>query len=110
MKKNKTQPDQGNRNSQPEQEGSKNRTSQQSGQNRSQQPQDAKHPGKESGEWQRPLTNQDEQRKPTNAGARDAPMEEEETEGDLGKERIKPYKNIGDDSEEVERKTPSMGN
>jgi hypothetical protein len=35
-------------------------------------------------------------------------MGEEETEGDPGQERIKPYKNIGDDSEETEKKTPSM--
>jgi hypothetical protein len=62
-----------------------------------------------SGEWKRPLTNHDEQRKPTNAGNSGEPMGEEETEGDPGQERIKPYKNIGDDSEEVEKKTPSMG-
>jgi hypothetical protein len=62
----------------------------------------------QSGEWKRPLTNQDEQRKTTNAGNSDSPMGEEETEGDPGEERIKPYKNIGDDSEEVEKKTPSM--
>lgn len=63
----------------------------------------------QSGEWKRPLTNQDEQRKPTNTGAsNDTGLNEEEQEGDSSQERIKPYKNMGDDSKEVERKTPSM--
>jgi hypothetical protein len=58
-----------------------------------------------AGEWPRPLTNQDEQRKSTNVGGGNRGEGEEESEGD---ERIKPYKNIGDDSEEVEKKTPTM--
>jgi hypothetical protein len=96
---------------------SQDRSSQQA-QDRSQQTQDRQSDGsqpgtqggeKQSGEWQRPLTNQDEQRKPTNAGNSDSPMGEEETEGDPGQERIKPYKNIGDDSKETEKKEPTMG-
>jgi hypothetical protein len=60
----------------------------------------------QSGEWKRPLTNQDEERKSTNVGkTTDNPTGEEESEGD---ERLKPYKNVGDDSEEVEKKTPTM--
>jgi hypothetical protein len=59
----------------------------------------------QSGELRKPLTNQDEQRKSTNIGGGNRGEGEEESEGD---ERIKPYKNIGDDSEEVEKKTPTM--
>ena len=59
----------------------------------------------QSGEWRRPLTNQDEERKSTNIGGGNRGEGEEESEGD---QRIKPYKNIGDDSEEVEKKTPTM--
>jgi hypothetical protein len=106
--KNQGQPDPGSRSGQ-SQDKNQNQNLEQSGQNRAQQPEDSKQSGEQSGEWQRPLTNQDEQRKPTNAGSSDAPMGEEETEGDPGQERIKPYKNIGDDSEETEKKTPSMG-
>jgi hypothetical protein len=64
----------------------------------------------QAGEWKRPLTNQDEQQKPTNAGeGDDAGLTEEQTEGDRRQdERLRPYKNVGDDSEEVEKKTPSM--
>lgn len=74
---------------------------------RSQEPQNQSEQNS-AGEWQRPVTNQDAQRKTTNAQGADQPMGEEETEGEPGQERIKPYKNIGDDSEEVEKKTPSM--
>ena len=61
-----------------------------------------------SGEWKRPLTtNQDEQRTPTNEGeSSDTPVTEDEKEGDSNLKKIEPYKNIGDDSEEVEQKTP----
>jgi hypothetical protein len=61
--------------------------------------------GSQSGEWPRPLTNQDEQKKSTNIGGGNRGEGDEQSEGD---ERIKPYKNIGDDSEEVEKKTPTM--
>ena len=72
------------------------------------QPQGGQQPqgGEQAGEWKRPLTNQDEERQVTNAGkSDDNATGEEESEGD---QRIKPYKNIGDDSEEVEKKTPTM--
>lgn len=60
----------------------------------------------QSAEWKRPLTNQDEQQETTNADkSDDSAIGEEESEGD---ERLKPYKNIGDDSEETEKKTPTM--
>jgi hypothetical protein len=55
------------------------------------------------------ITNQDEQRQVTNAGAGSNPMGEEETEGDRQREeRLKPYKNVGDDSGETEKNSPTM--
>lgn len=60
----------------------------------------------QAGEWKRPLTNQDESKKETNVGKTGEGVGEEESEGD---KRIEPYKNIGDDSEEVQKNTPSMG-
>lgn len=78
------------------------------GKNPAEQSPDGDDTNTQAGEWQRPLTNQDEQKKRTNAGDSDSPLGENETEGDPGQERLKPYKNIGDDSEDVEKKTPTM--
>lgn len=39
----------------------------------------------------KPVTNQDEQRKTTNAGDSDQPMGEQETEGDRRRYRVRPY-------------------
>jgi len=47
----------------------------------------------QSGQGQRVVTNQDEQRRATNTGNTGEVMGEEETEGDPSK-RIKPYKNL----------------
>ena len=55
------------------------------------------------------ITNQDEQRQVTNSGSGSKPMGEEETEGDRQREeRLKPYKNVGDDSGETDKKSPTM--
>ena len=55
------------------------------------------------------VTNQDEQRQVTNSGSDSKPMGEEETEGDRQREeRLKPYKNVGDDSGETDKKSPTM--
>ena len=93
------QQDQGQERSQSQpNQGQKERQGQESG----------REEGSQSGS-QRNITNQDQQRQPTNAGDSGQPMGEEETEGDRQQdERLKPYKNVGDDSEEVEKKTPTM--
>ncbi len=63
----------------------------------------------QSGELKRPITNQDQQRQTTNAGSNEPAMGEEETEGDRRQhERIEPYKNMGDDSKDIEKKKPTM--
>ena len=77
-----------------------------SGKDKSSDASQEKSSAQQAGEWRRPLTNQDESKQPTNAGDSDEkPVGDEESEGD---KRIEPYKNIGDDSEEVQKKTPSM--
>lgn len=63
----------------------------------------------QSGKSEQTITNQDQQRQATNAGDSNRPMGEEETEGDRQREeRLKPYKNVGDDSGETDKKTPTM--
>ena len=113
--RNQRQPDPNKKGGSPNQENSGRRkplnepTAQQNKGNKSNQPQDSPTEKNEpAGEWRRPLTNQDEQRKTTNVQNNDNALSEEETEGEQHHERIKPYKNVGDDSEEVEKKTPSM--
>jgi hypothetical protein len=65
------------------------------------------NPSQQNGEWPRPLTNQQEQQKTTNV---DNGPEGETTNGHQEEsgnlKRIEPYKNIGDDSEEIEKKNP----
>jgi hypothetical protein len=61
----------------------------------------------QTGEWPRPLTNQDEQRKTTNAETGpEGEMTNKQQDSDSNLKRIEPYKNIGDDSKEVEKKSP----
>jgi hypothetical protein len=61
----------------------------------------------QTGEWPRPLTNQDEQRKTTNVETGpEGEMTNKQQESDSNLKRIEPYKNIGDDSKEVEKKSP----
>lgn len=63
----------------------------------------------QTGKSDQTITNQDEQRQATNSGTSNRPMGEEETEGDRQREeRLKPYKNAGDDSGETEKKSPTM--
>jgi hypothetical protein len=63
----------------------------------------------QTGRSNQTITNQDEQRQATNAGSSDTPMGEEETEGDRQREeKLKPYKNVGEDSGETEKKSPVM--
>jgi hypothetical protein len=72
------------------------------------QPDSAQNTSEQSGRSNQTITNQDEQHQVTNAGS-DKPMGEEETEGDRQREeRLKPYKNVGDDSGETEKKSPTM--
>jgi hypothetical protein len=62
----------------------------------------------QTGKSDQTITNQDEQRQVTNSGG-SKPLGEEETEGDRQREeRLKPYKNAGDDSGETEKKSPTM--
>jgi hypothetical protein len=61
----------------------------------------------QTGEWPRPLTNQDEQRKTTNVETGpEGEIENNQQESDSNLKRIDPYKNIGDDSKETEKKSP----
>jgi hypothetical protein len=61
----------------------------------------------QTGEWPRPLTNQDEQRKTTNVETGpEGEIENKQQESDSNLKHIEPYKNIGDDSKEVEKKNP----
>ena len=63
----------------------------------------------QTGKSEQNITNQDEQRQVTNSGNSNKPMGEEETEGDRQRdERLKPYKNAGDDSGNTEKKSPTM--
>lgn len=56
----------------------------------------------------KPITNQDEQRRATNAGNSNDVMGEQEIEGDRWRnDRSRPYKN-GDDFINIQRKTPTM--
>ena len=56
----------------------------------------------------KPITNQDEQRRATNAGNTNDVMGEQETEGDRWRiDRSRPYKN-SDDFMNIQRKTPTM--
>jgi hypothetical protein len=65
------------------------------------------HAIQQTGEWPRPLTNQDEQRKTTNAETGpEGQNEDNQQESDSNLKQIDPYKNIGDDSKEVEKKSP----
>ena len=66
-------------------------------------------PSSQSSNGGQSITNQDQQRQVTNADNTGRPMGEEETEGDRQREeRLKPYKNAGDDSGETEKKSPTM--
>jgi hypothetical protein len=61
----------------------------------------------QTGEWPRPLTNQDEQRKTTNVETGpEGEVENKQSDDESTIKKIDPYKNMGDDSKEVEKKTP----
>ncbi|MFZ6008959.1 MAG: hypothetical protein ACOYXT_01330 [Bacteroidota bacterium] len=61
-----------------------------------------------AGEWKKPVVNEDEQRKATNTPSNTSVSGERSEEDDQSQKRVEPYKNIGDDSEETEKKEPVM--
>lgn len=106
QRKNEPAAQRGNENQGRQQEGSKQQSvpqSQRAGTDMSQSG------SQQSGRSGQTITNQDEQRQATNSGDSSRPMGEEETEGDRQRqERLKPYTNVGDDSGETDKKSPTM--